>query len=169
MYAATLPAAFHLSNQPPTLREPVSLYGKPRLPAGQVLAGHDLGKLWEVAQFVLNGRSYAREFMERMHHPFHEVLACLYLNTEHEAVAYNRYFRGERASALAHLPTIAQTARQIAAKQVILAYNLQFDPEATLPDIRRVYARMSDEGVNVFDFLLINPGKTRSLLAAVLL
>lgn len=64
MYAASLPARFHLSNQPPTLLEPAAPYGKPRVPPGQVLAGTDLSKLWEVAQFVLNGRSYAREFMD---------------------------------------------------------------------------------------------------------
>ena len=165
---ASLDSVFYLPKQPPALREAAPRQGKPVPPLGHGLAGTDLGLLWKAAHFREHGRAYARDFMERMHHPFHEVLACLYLNDEHDAIAYNRYFRGEKASALAHLPNIARTARQIAATRVVLAYNLRFDPESTLPDIRRVYGCMAEDGVEVFDFLLVNPGDTRSLLASAL-
>lgn len=138
-------------------------------PQVQGLAGADLSNQWDAAQFALRGRDYSREFMTRMHHPFGEVLGVLLLDAMHNALAYLTCFRGDRPSALSHLPSIGQTANQLGAKRVVLAYNMIFDPNATLPDVRRMHARMDEAGVELHDFLLINPGHTRSLLAPSLL
>jgi hypothetical protein len=133
-------------------------------PQVQGLAGEDLSNQWDPAQFALRGREYSSEFMLRMHHPFGEVLGVLFLDAEHRPLTYNTYFRGARPSALSHLPGIGKTARELGAVRVILAYNMIFDPNATLPDVR-----LDEAGVELHDFLLISPGsKTRSLLAPVL-
>jgi DNA repair protein RadC len=138
-------------------------------PQVQGLAGEDLSNQWDPAQFALRGREYSSEFMLRMHHPFGEVLGVLFLDAEHRPLTYNTYFRGARPSALSHLPGIGKTARELGAVRVILAYNMIFDPNATLPDVRRMHARLDEAGVELHDFLLISPGsKTRSLLAPVL-
>ena len=138
-------------------------------PQVQGLAGADLSNQWDATQFASCGRDYSREFMTRMHHPFGEVLAALFLDAQHNALAYLTCFRGDRPSALSHLPGITQTAQQAGAVCVVLAYNMIFDPSATLPDVRRIHARMDEAGVALHDFLLINPGHTRSLLAPTLL
>lgn len=132
------------------------------------LAGADLSAQWDAAEFSRRGREYSQAFMTQMHHPFGEVLGVLFLDAQHQALRYNTYFRGSRPSALSHLPGVVQTARQIHATRVLLAYNMLFDPNATLPDVRRLYARMEEAGVELHDFLLISPGHTRSLLAPVL-
>jgi DNA repair protein RadC len=131
----------------------------------QGLAGADLAEHWDAYLFAVHGRSYSREFLTRMHHPFGEVLAALFLNGEGKALCYNTYFRGERPSALSHLPGITQTGRELGAARVLLAYNMIFDPEATLPDVRRMHARMQEAGLDLHDFLLIGPNQSRSLLA----
>ena len=135
----------------------------------QGLAGADLNSQWDASQFALRGRDYSREFMTRMHHPFGEVLGALFMDADHGAINYSTYFRGERPSALSHLPGIARTACELGAKSLVRAYNMIFDPDATLPDVRRMHARMDEVGVELHDFLLISPGNiTRSLLAPVL-
>jgi DNA repair protein RadC len=131
----------------------------------QGLAGADLAEHWDACQFAMHGRSYSREFLTRMHHPFGEVLAALFLDGNGDALCYNTYFRGERPSALSHLPGITQTGREMGAARVLLAYNMIFDPEATLPDVRRMHARMHEAGLDLHDFLLIGPNQSRSLLA----
>jgi DNA repair protein RadC len=155
-----------LSSDPLLLGEPAENSAGQQV---QGLAGEDLANQWDAAQFALRGRDYSREFMTRMHHPFGEVLGALLLDTQHKALAYLTCFRGERPSALSHLPGITQTAQQAGAACVVLAYNMIFDPNATLPDVRRIHARMDEAGVELHDFLLINPGHTRSLLAPALL
>ncbi len=135
----------------------------------QGLAGADLSRQWDPAQFALRGREFSSEFMTRMHHPFGEVLGALFLDAAHNALTYNTYFRGERPSALSHLPGIGASARELGAARIILAYNMIFDPGATLPDVRRMHARLDETGVELHDFLLISPGHpTRSLLAPAL-
>jgi DNA repair protein RadC len=145
---------------------------KSEAPGAEVLglAGADLSSQWDVIQYKLRGRDYSSEFMTRMHHPFGEVLGALFLDAEHKALRYNNYFRGDHPSALSHLPGIARAARELGAVQVILAYNMIFDPNATLPDVRRMHARMHEAGVDLIDFLLISPGhQARSLLVPTLL
>lgn len=158
--------AGRFSSTLPLLREPAESQFGPQV---QGLAGEDLAAQWDPAQFALRGRDYSSEFMTRMHHPFGEVLGILFLDAQHNALAYHTCFRGDRPSALSHLPGIPQTARQLGAVRIVLAYNMIFDPNATLPDIRRMHARMDQAGVELHDFLLINPGRPpRSLLAPAL-
>jgi DNA repair protein RadC len=134
------------------------------------LAGADLSSQWDVIEFQLRGRDYSSEFMTRMHHPFGEVLGALFLDDDGKALSYHTCFRGDRPSALSHLPGLAKTAHELGAKRVILAYNMIFDPSATLPDVRRMHARMHEAGVELCDFLLISPGhETRSLLVPTFL
>ncbi|MGH8455065.1 MAG: JAB domain-containing protein [Nevskiales bacterium] len=159
-------SSHRLSSTLPTLRESAESQFGPQV---QGLAGEDLSNQWDATLFALRGRSYCREFMTRMHHPFGEVLGVLFLDAQHKALAYHTCFRGDRPSALSHLPGIAQTAQQLGAVCVILAYNMIFDPSATLPDVRRMHARMAEAGVELHDFLLISPGHTRSLLAPALI
>lgn len=154
-----------LSSSLPLLGESAAGQLEPQV---QGLAGADLSNQWDATQFALRGRDYSREFMTRMHHPFGEVLGALLLDAQHNAITYLTCFRGNRPSALSHLPGITQTAQQTGAACVVLAYNLIFDPNATLPDVRRMHARMEEAGVELHDFLLINPGHTRSLLAPTL-
>lgn len=130
----------------------------------QGLAGADLAQQWDACQFAMHGRSYSRAFLTRMHHPFGEVLAALFLDGKGDALCYNTYFRGERPSALSHLPGISQAGKEMGAVRVLLAYNMIFDPEATLPDVRRMHARMDEAGLELHDFLLISAGQSRSLL-----
>lgn len=129
------------------------------------LAGADLSYLWDLSQFNQSGRQYGREFMTRMQHPFGEVLGILYLDSENNALAYHTCFKGDRPSALSHLPAAAKHAKALGATRVIIAYSMIFDPNATLPDVRRMHSRMAESGVDLYDFLLISPGNTRSLLA----
>lgn len=141
-----------------------SRYGRPAAPAA-TLAGFDLISLWDPAGFVRDCIPYGCAFMKRMHHPFHEVLACLYLNDEHAAIAYNSYFRGEKASALAHLPTVLHSARQLGAVRVLLAHNPIWDADSRLPDLGLAYQQMQAAGVELHDFLLIGSGGTLSMRA----
>jgi hypothetical protein len=155
--------ATRLSSAISLLRDPTAQSPNPEV---QGLAGADLASQWEPAQFALRGRDYSREFMTRMHHPFGEVLGVLFLDAGHKALGYNTYFRGDRPSALSHLPGVAPAARELGAVRLVLAWNMIFDPDATLPDVRRMHARMDETGVELHDFLLISPGQaTRSLLA----
>jgi hypothetical protein len=55
------------------------------------LAGSDLQQQWDACQFAMHGRSYSREFLTRMHHPFCEVLAALFLDSHSNAIRYNTY------------------------------------------------------------------------------
>ncbi|MGH8455066.1 MAG: JAB domain-containing protein [Nevskiales bacterium] len=157
--------AAHLDHRPySTVREPRGRYGRPFIP-GHVLAGSDLSVLWDPARFVRDGIPYGCAFMKRMHHPFHEVLACLYLNAEHAAIAYNSYFRGEKTSALANLPTVQHSARQLGAARVLLAHNPIWDADSSLPDLSLVSRQMQAVGVELHDFLLISSGNTLSMRA----
>lgn len=155
-----------LSSNPSLLRESAANQSEPQM---QGLAGVDLSNQWDLAQFALRGRDYCREFMARMHHPFGEVLGVLLLDAQHNALTYLTCFRGDRPSALSHLPGITQSAQELGATRIVLAYSLIFDPNATLPDVRRIHARMNDVGVELHDFLLFSPDKTRSLIAPGLL
>lgn len=105
--------------------------------------------------------------MQRMHHPFHEVLACLYLGAGHQAIAYNRYFRGETGSALNHLPTVAQTASQLGARRLILACNGRPRADIMRAAMHEFHDRLTAHGIEVHDFLLLGPGQSGSLLTDV--
>lgn len=156
--------AFSGLEPPPEIRESFSR----RRPAGlpeHTLAGSDLRLLWDSARFLHHCIPYGCEFMRRMHHPFHEVLACLYLSDTHEAIAYNSHFRGEKSSALAHLPGIARTAQQLAAARVLLAHNPVWYPDSRLPDLGLASRQLRMAGVELHDFLLIRPDTTLSLRA----
>lgn len=155
-------ASGFLSNPPPGIREPRSRH-KP--PPGHGLAGTDLDSLWDRTLFLANPLSYGRQFMQRMHHPFHEVLACLYLNAESSAVAYNSYFRGEKTSALEYLPTVLHTARQLGVMRVLLAHNPVWDADSGLPELSLLCWQLQEAGVELHDFLLIGSGNTLSLRA----
>lgn len=161
-----MPSAAHSHNRLSSTIRPLRDAGEVAAnPEVRGLAGADLSTQWDATQFALRGRDYSQEFMARMHHPFGEVLAALFMDTGHMALRYNTYFRGDRPSALSHLPGIANAARDLGAARVILAYNMIFDPDATLPDVRRMHARMLEAGVELHDFLLISPGQSpRSLL-----
>lgn len=151
-----------LSGNLPLVQEPTSEKLQAHV---QGLAGSDLSFLWDRAQFAARGRDYCREFMTKMHHPFGEVLGALLLDAQDNAITYLTCFRGERPSALSHLPGITQSAQDLGAARIVLAYNLIFDPSATLPDVRRIHARMQEVGAELHDFLLISPSDTRSLVA----
>ncbi len=151
-------------NPPPEIRESFS-NRRSSVPLGHGLAGSDLSALWDPARFVQDCIPYGSAFMKRMHHPFHEVLACLYLNNEHAAIAYNSYFRGEKATALAHLPTVLRTARQFGAVRVLLAHNPNWDADSKLPVLALAYQQMQAAGVELHDFLLIRNDSTLSMRA----
>jgi DNA repair protein RadC len=142
---------------PLSLREARSRYGKHVSPMAGGLAGQDLSTLWDADEFARRD-GYCREFMQRMHHPFHEVLACLYLGTVHQAIAYNRYFRGEADSALDHLPTVVQTAKQLAASRLILAYNTRPRADVMRVTMHEFHGKLAEHGIQVHDFLLLVPG-----------
>ena len=132
---------------------------------GHGLAGLDLENLWDKSLFLKSPLDYSRNFMKRMHHPFHEVLACLYLNADNAAVAYNRFFRGERSTALAHIPTIVRSAGQLNVPRVVLAHNPICSTDTRLPDLSLVCRQLQATGIELFDFLLIHSDRTLSMRA----
>jgi DNA repair protein RadC len=147
----------------PEIREPAPRQRGSAVPLGHGLAGHDLHTLWDRVQFRQNPLEYGRAFMRRMHHPFHEVLAGLYLGADDQAVAYNGYFRGDRTSALAHLPVVVQTARQLGCPRLLLAHNPFLPDPAKAPDYAGIEHWLRAAGIELLDWLLIRGEETISL------
>jgi DNA repair protein RadC len=147
----------------PQIREPASRQRGSSVPLGHGLAGHDLHNLWNRVQFRQNPLEYGRAFMRRMHHPFHEVLAGLYLDGDDQAVAYNGHFRGERTTALAHLPRVVQTARQLGCPRLFLAHNPFLPDPAKAPDYARIEHWLRAAGIELLDCLMIRGDEVISL------
>lgn len=156
MRSDLLNSDLHSHNPPARIREP-GPGRNPPVSLGHGLAGSDLDNLWDKNLFVTMP-AYGRKFMQSMHHPFHEVLACLYLNNGHAAIAYNSYFRGEMDTALAHLPTVLNTARQLDASGVLLAHNPVWYGDSELPDLGLIHQQIQAVGIALHDFLLIGGG-----------
>lgn len=148
-------------NPPPELREAFADRRRTAAP-GHGFAGTDLDRLWD-ARLFLSQAGYGREFMKRMHHPFHEVLACLYLNAGNAAIAYNSYFRGERATALAHLPTVLQSATRLGAVRILLSHNPAWVADYRPPNMGLLAHQIQASGIELHDFLLLRGDTTLSL------
>ncbi len=147
----------------PKIRESSTRHRQGSAPPGHGLAGYDLHALWDIHAYRRDPPGYGQAFMQRMHHPFHEVLACLYVNGDDQAVAYHSHFRGDKSSALAYVPDVARIARQLGCLRVLLAHNPFLPDPSRRPDYARLQDWLRVAGCEPLDLLLIQGGQAISL------